>query len=62
MRCPVSGAPVVCAQGCWIAALCGTSDVEVALCTVAGIVVRVVLGQTVTVCGYGNRREVRGRC
>ena len=61
MRCPVSGAAVVCAQGCWMAALCGTPDVEVAVYTVAGIVVRFVLGQRVTICGYGNRREVRGR-
>jgi len=52
---------VVCAQGCWIVALCGTSDVEVTLCTVAGMVVRVGLEQRLTVCGYGNRREVRGR-
>jgi len=52
---------VVCAQGCWIAALCGTPDVEVALYTVARMVVRIVLGQRVTVCGYGKMREVRDR-
>ena len=61
MRCPASGAPVVCARGCLVVALCGTLDVEVALYTVAGMVVRIGLEQRVTVCGYGNRREVRGR-
>ena len=52
---------MVCARGCWEAALCGAPDVKFALYIVAGMVVRVGMDQRVTVCGYGNRREVGGR-